>query len=233
MERNETFKTHRRTFLGTLATGAAALSLGAFAAPLQALANPEEAKHYLDDADAWLKQVKPKQHKVVFDVTQPKEILPFAWPRVYLMTNEMTGSKPKDVGVVVILRHDAIPYAMEDRVWTKYNFGQQFKADDPATKTASLRNPFWKPKAGDFQVPGVGNVAIGINELQDSGVMFGVCNVALSVNSAIVAKSMNMNAEDVKKDWVSALLPGIKVVPSGVWAVARAQEYGCAYIFAG
>ena len=44
---------------------------------------------------------------------------------------------------------------------------------------------------------------------------------------------MNLKAEDVKKEWVSGLLPGIQVVPSGVWAIGRAQEKGCAYCFAG
>jgi len=29
------------------------------------------------------------------------------------------------------------------------------------------------------------------------------------------------------------VLPGIEVVPSGVWAVGRAQEHHCAYCFAG
>jgi len=42
-----------------------------------------------------------------------------------------------------------------------------------------------------------------------------------------------LKAEDVKKDWVANLLPGIQVVPSGVWAVGRAQEHKCAYVFAG
>jgi intracellular sulfur oxidation DsrE/DsrF family protein len=44
---------------------------------------------------------------------------------------------------------------------------------------------------------------------------------------------MNMKAEDVKKEWLSGLLPGIQQVPSGVWALGRAQEQRCAYIFAG
>ncbi len=108
-----------------------------------------------------------------------------------------------------------------------------FKADDPATKTPSLRNPFWKPKAGAFNIPGFGVVPIGINELQDSGVMFVVCDAAITVYSAAAAQKMNMDAATVKKDWLSGLLPGVQPVPSGVWALGRAQERGCAYIFAG
>jgi hypothetical protein len=42
---------------------------------------------------------------------------------------------------------------------------------------------------------------------------------------------MNLKPEDVKADWMKGLLPGIHVVPSGVWALGRAQEHGCGYCF--
>ena len=185
-----------------------------------------------NDADEWFKKVKGK-HRVVFDATHPHEIIPFVWPRVFLLTNKATGTPEKDNSVVVVLRHEAIPYAFEDRIWTKYKFGEVFKTDDPATKAPFVRNPFWKPKPGDYKVPGFGNVAIGINELQASGVMFAVCDAAMTVFSAAVAEGMKMDAAAVKKDWMSGLLPGVQPVPSGVWALGRAQEHGCAYIFAG
>jgi intracellular sulfur oxidation DsrE/DsrF family protein len=145
----------------------------------------------------------------------------------------MTGTMEKDATAVVILRHNAIPFAMEDRLWDKYKLGEFFKITDPATKSPSVRNPFWQPKEGDFKVPGLGNVAIGINELQNSGVMFCACNMAITVYSAVLAQGMNLNPDDVKKDFIAGILPGIQVVPSGVWAVGRAQEHGCAYCFVG
>ena len=64
-------------------------------------------------------------------------------------------------------------------------------ANDPKTKAPSVRNPFWKPKPGDFQIPGLGNVDIGINQLQESGVLFCVCDMAMTVYSAAVAQGMN------------------------------------------
>ena len=82
-------------------------------------------------------------------------------------------------------------------------------------------------------MPGFGALPIGITELQASGVMFCVCNAAMTVYSAVLADKMNMNAADVLKEWTSELIPGIQVVPSGVWALGRAQEHGCKYIFAG
>lgn len=231
MESNDqNLTTNRRSFIGTIATSAVAMTVGSLAAPLASMA--KEPTGDMDDPDLWFNNLKGK-HKMIFDVTRPNEVFPFAWPRVFLMTNELTGTKDKDTGVVVVLRHDGIPYAMEDRLWAKYKFGEVFKATDPLTKAPAVRNPFWQPKAGDFKIPGVGNVAIGINELQQSGVMFCVCNMALTVFSAALAEGMNMKPEDVKKEWMAGLLPGIQVVPSGVWAVGRAQEHGAAYCFAG
>jgi intracellular sulfur oxidation DsrE/DsrF family protein len=233
MEHNDlNLTTNRRTFLGSLATGAVAMSFASLASPLQSMAKADHHFPSDDDPDAWFNKVKGK-HRIVFDVTKPNDLLPFAWPRIFLATNQMTGTQEKDSSVVVILRHEAIPYAMEDRLWEKYKFGEVFKVNDAMTKAPSVRNPFWKPKPGDFKVPGIGNVMIGINELQDSGVMFCVCNMALTVYSAALAEGMNMSADEVKKDWLAGLLPGIQVVPSGVWAVGRAQEHGCAYCYAG
>lgn len=224
--------THRRGFIGSLATGAMALSLGSLAAPLQSMAKENPPKATEEDPDEWFKKIKGK-HRIVFDVTEPKQTFPFAWPRVFLITNQMSGTPEKDQSVVVILRHNAMPFAMQDTVWSKYNFGEVFKVNDMATNTAYVKNPFWQPKEGTYKFPGVGPVAIGINELQQSGVMFCVCNMAMTVFSAAIAEKMNMNAADVYNDFKAALLPDIQVVPSGVWAVGRAQEHGCAYCYVG
>lgn len=223
----------RRNFIGTVAANAALLGMASLLTPLKNAAEPfSPPGNDIKDADAWFNKLKGK-HRAVFDATRPHEVMPFAWPRVFLLTNAATGSPEADCGVVVVLRHDAIPYAMDHSLWAKYNFGELFKADDPKTKKASVRNPFQNPAEDDFKIPGFGVVHIGINELQASGVMFCVCDAAMTVYSAAVAEQMKMDAKTVKQEWVNGILPGIQPVPSGVWAVGRAQEHGCAYIFAG
>ena len=218
----------RRKFLGNVAAGAAALGLLSIPSSLKAAPSLFEGPG--TDADEWFKKIKGK-HRIVFDVTKPNGVFPFAWPKVFLLTNEKTGTPAKENTVVVVLRHDGIPYAFEDRLWSKYKFGEVFKVDDATTKTPATKNPFWK--SVDFEIPGVGKVPLSINNLQDDGVMFCVCDMAMTVFSSVVAKDMKMEAADVKKDWLSGLLPGVQVVPSGVWAVGRAQEHDCAYCFAG
>lgn len=225
--------TNRRGFLGSLATGAAAVGITSIIPTLQTLANePSSAFEVSDDPEEMFKKINGK-HRIVFDSPHPHEIYPFAWPRVFLLTNEATGTKDKDCSVVVVLRHSSIGYAMEDRLWAKYKLGELFEANDPATKLPALRNPFWKPSTGAYKIPGVGEVLIGINELQSSGVMFCVCETAITVYSAVAAQKMKIDGAEVRKDFISGLLPGIQLVPSGVWALGRAQEKGCGYIFAG
>lgn len=235
MEKIPVTSSPRRKFLGTLAAGAAAIGLSAFRSPLTLDADSslsqEKDNSGQMDPDAWFDQIKGK-HRIVYDVTAAKEghelIMPFAWSKVFMLTNAATGTPEKDCNVVMILRHNAIPFAMEDRLWDKYKFGEMFKINDPSTEAPSLRNMMWKPNPV-FTIPGVGPVPIGIDDLQASGAMFCVCDMALSVYSAVVAGNMKLNKDDVKKDWLSGLLPNIQVVPSGVWAVGRAQEHKCAY----
>jgi intracellular sulfur oxidation DsrE/DsrF family protein len=224
----------RRKFLQTIATGTAALGMATVISPFQQIqaAPISSLSGENPSPDEWFDKLKGK-HKMIFDVTGPHEIFPFAWPKVFTLTNAATGTPEKECSVVVVLRHAAIPYAFTDNMWAKYNLGEVFKIDDPKTKKPSVRNPFWQPKPGDFKIPGVGNVAIGINELQESGISFCVCGMAIQVYSAVVAGQMNLSADDVKKEWTDNVLPNIPVMPSGVWAVGRAQEHGCAYCFVG
>jgi hypothetical protein len=233
MEKNNlSNQTDRRRFLGSITAGAATLGLASLLQPLQASAEAGLPHGNADDPDEWFKKVKGK-HKIVFDATQPHDVFPFAWPRVFLLTNQATGTDSSDCGVVVVLRHSAVGYALDNKIWTKYKIGELFKADDPETKQPAMRNPFWQPKPGAFKIPGVGEIQIGINELQSSGVMFCVCNAALTVYSAIAAEGAKVSAADAYKEFAANVLPGIQVVPSGVWALGRAQERGCGYIFAG
>jgi len=219
---------NRRNFIGKV-TGAAAL-MG-----VASLVNPAKANEGLNvfsgnaaDPDAWFDGIKGK-HRIVFDCTEPKEIFPFAWPKIYMMTNAATGAP--DSTAVVVLRHSAVCFAIQDSLWAKYKFGDIFKVTDPETKASALRNPFWKPKADDFSAPGIGVVQLGIPELQASGIMFCACEMAITVYSAIVAGATKQDNATVKKEFLDNMISGIPPMPSGVWAVGRAQEHGCGYCY--
>jgi intracellular sulfur oxidation DsrE/DsrF family protein len=215
----------RRNFIGTLAAGATA-SIAALSNPL--LARPNISAEITNESEAWIKKSKAK-HKIVYDAPEPHDGFPFIWSWVYYTTNNQTGAQDKDVNAMVVLRHNAIPFAMEDRLWEKYNFGEVFKINDNTVKSAAKRNVYYIPKDGDYPMPGID----GIKALQDRGAMFCVCDMALTVYSSMIAQKMNLEPEEVKKDWVAGVLPGVQVVPSGVWAIGRAQENGYGYCYAG
>lgn len=213
----------RRDFLGKIGASIAIptllSSLDANAAPNLKLAG---------DADEWFKKVKGK-HKIVYDGSEPNGGFPIIWSWVFLNTNNSTGTPDNELGVVVVLRHGAIPLAMDDKLWAKYKFGEAFKINDSVTKAPAVKNIYNVPSEPMWTSFGIN----GIQQLTARGVMFCVCDMALTVNSMMMAEGMKMKPEDIKQEWVSGLLPGVQVVPSGVWAVGRAQEQGCAYCYAG
>jgi intracellular sulfur oxidation DsrE/DsrF family protein len=216
--------THRRGFLGTLATAAAAGLAGL--TPLRLEAQPRRMSKAGMDAnfETWLNKITGK-HKMLFDAPEVNGGMAVVWPRVWLNgNNENYGTKDTDNSAVIVMRHSAIPMAMQDALWAKYHLGEVFNiknGDAPATA-----NGFAKQLP--LPLPGT-----GVEALLASGAQIGVCNVALTVFSGMVAQKMNMDAAAVKADWVAGLIPGVQVVPSGVLAVARAQEKGCVYCFAG
>lgn len=236
----------RRNFLGLLTGGAAYFGLAAIGTPLRLAAQTKAGgkgapgSGQKSPADLWFDKIHGS-HRVVYDAPRPHEIMPFVWPKVFLITNEQTGTPAADCGVVVVLRHDAICYAFKDAMWEKYGFAEVFKATDhggafqaaDAATATRTRNPFLNTRPGDFKVPGIGAVDIGINDLMASGVMFCVCQAAMGVYSAAVAGKMGQDPKVVLQEWTDNLIPGIQPVPSGVWALGRAQEHHCAYVFAG
>src|SRR3569833_607752 len=120
-EKDQTLPNQRRDFFKKIATGAAVLGAGSMlTAPLQLSA----ADHPISDvseADMWFNKLKGKgKHKIVFDVIEPRGIFPFAWPKIFIVTNGATGTAEKDCGVVVFLRHSGIPFAMNNDLWAIY-----------------------------------------------------------------------------------------------------------------
>lgn len=211
--------TARRGFLGRMAAAAAAIGLSGGASEL----NAETPSTAADPAlDAWFGKIKGK-HRMVFDVSEPNGGFGAIWPRIYM--NTMKATYPgESVGTVVILRHGGIPLGMTDPLWAKYSLGEMFgikEGDKPATKNiyASITG---------LPLPG-----LGISELMKDGTLVGICDVALTVYSSGAAQKMGMAPDAVKKEWVAGLLPGVMIIPSGVFGVGRAQELGCNYCFAG
>ena len=215
----------RRTFLGRAAIGACALAAGA---PSAAHAIPFVAVDPAAEPDPWLGALAGK-HKQFFDAVSVNEGFPLVFAWNYLNTEEETYKlRDSDLTAIVGLRHFSIPIAFTDEIWEKYKLGDWAKVMDPATKAPSTRNIFYMPKPGDSPWPDA-----SLDKLVARGVHVTVCNVALTVLSSMLGKQAGMEPEAAKKEWTAHLIPGAVVVPSGVFAVNRAQEKGCTYCYAG
>ena len=211
----------------SVATRTAALGLAALTTPLIIQAAPKAAFQNQSDFDAWFNFLTGK-HKMVFDAVSSNEGLPIVYAYNFLSTNNLTDTPDDQLSVLVVLRGKAIPLAMDDNAWNKFKLGKFFKIIDYATNAPSDRNLYWNPKDGEMPQSGM-----SIKALQERGVKFCVCDTALTMTSSQYARSKSMDPGAVKKEWTASVLPGIQILPSGVWAIGRAQQHGCAYCFAG
>ncbi|GHN02013.1 hypothetical protein WSM22_35020 [Cytophagales bacterium WSM2-2] len=220
-------KQTRRNFIGTLAvSGAAGLSL--ISNPLKAnfLTSDEKATSFADpeiaaDAESWLKTLQGKKFPVVYDMHEHKDFWAGIWSNIYFMTNAGVS----DIGVAVVMRHGGFPFALNDSMWSKYKLGEFFKVNDKNTGAPTVRNMYWEPTGKDYPLPGLD----GIKALQQKGVGFCVCNMALKVYSGVIAGANGLTADAVYNDFVANILPGVQTVPSGVWALGRFQQAPLSY----
>jgi hypothetical protein len=228
---NSTNQKDRRAFIGTLAAGATA--------GITLLSNtvtagiPKEALSMLTknsfkggaEVDKVLKEVGKKQHPVAYDVSQANP-WGFIWTNVYYITNDQTGTKPNQLGVLNVLRHHGIIFSFNDELIQKYKLGEILGYKDPTTNEFAVRNPYLNVKEGTFPVPGLD----GIEGLTAKGAKFCVCNMAYQVYAGVVAKGAGKSTEEVYNDFVANKLPAVELAPSGVWVLGRLAENGIAYI---
>jgi intracellular sulfur oxidation DsrE/DsrF family protein len=74
---------------------------------------------------------------------------------------------------------------------------------------------------------------MAVDRLQQRGVIIGACNVALTVISGMLAGNAGVSKEAAAAEWKAGLIPGVVILPSGVWGVNHAQEKGCTYCAGG
>jgi hypothetical protein len=161
------------------------------------------------------------QHKQVVDGYEANAGFPLAFAYTFLAPNESATA-------VIVLRHGAFPLALGHAMWEKYKIGESFKIIDPETKAPATKNPFLNPKPGVLLVDDM-----AIDRLLARGVVFGACNIALQVQSKMLAGNAGVGAEEAAKEWAANVIHGITIIPSGTWGVNRAQEAGCTYCAGG
>ncbi|HLB10475.1 MAG TPA: hypothetical protein VK617_13130 [Gemmatimonadaceae bacterium] len=214
----------RRSFLGRLAAGSAALGLTAFL-PVTACAAEKTVASASDSSSAepseWPGTLKTK-HKMVIDAFAMNEGFPLAFAYTFMLP--YASVTPSPATAVVVLRHEGFPIALNDAVWAKYKIGKAMNIIDPTTKAPAERNPFFNAKPGSLPIDDM-----AVDKLMAKGTILGACNVALHFMSAKFAGAAGVTPDIALKDWTAGIIPGITIIPSGTWGVNRSQELGCSY----
>jgi hypothetical protein len=218
----------RRHFLGQLAGGAAALAGFSFAPPVFA----EEASTPLVKGewdDSWTAKLEGKKFKTVFDAPQVNSALALHQADATIAGyRDVVGMDPKDLGLVVVIRHRAIPMAFNDTIWEKYDVGTTFKLNDPATGEPAKRNPFLHVAKEDRK--GLVGHDQSLQRLYEQGVIFLGCNNAAMGWAFMLAKKSGEKPDDVKALLKANVIPGMTLLPTGIFAVVRAGNVGCSYM---
>jgi intracellular sulfur oxidation DsrE/DsrF family protein len=210
----------RRTFLGTVASSTLALA----SVPLDAL----DASSTAVADDPWLTAITGK-HKQVFDIVNISGGIGLMFADTYVHSMlEHYKLRTGDVSAFVVARYFGTGIALDDVIWNKYGLGQMWRVIDPVTKEPSTRNLFYRSKPGDMP-----NIEASVDRLIAKGVVVAVCGHALGVLSSATAARAGVTPEVALAEFKAHVLPGVHVVPSGVLAVAKAQEAGCTYCFGG
>ncbi len=215
--------TPRRGFLGSIAVGAATLVLGRLStadAEVSTLVSSPPV------SDAWLARLTGK-YRQVFDCTGPDDGFGVVFGLTFVETTKSALKvTDKDVNAALVYRHFAMPLMLNDSAWAKYKIGELIGVKDPKTNAPATRNIFRDNILGH---PGLTYE----QAMAKNGIIMVACNMALTVLSGMTAAKAGVSAEQAAKDWNAALLPGVNLAPSGVYAVNRAQQAGCTYAYGG
>jgi hypothetical protein len=185
-------------------------------------AAPETRAAVTDDGPDWPGKLNGRHRQVIDGYRMTDGSVPrFA-------DNFLECNAPGAAQVVVILRAGALPIALNSTIWAKYKIGESFGIIDPETNAPALKNPFLHPKPGALK-----SDDSAIDRLLAAGAVVGACALALRGQRQQLAHIAGASEADAVNEWAANVLPGITIIPSGVWGVNRAQEAGCTYCSGG
>jgi hypothetical protein len=212
--------TRRRDFLAKISLGAAALAF-----------DPEELRAELRPGSAgpwdtsWIPKVEAAPFRAIFNASEISDGASLDYAATFLdHFHEAHGTTDAQTRPVIIARRLGTALGLNDAMWDKYALGADTKTTDPATRGVARRNVYWTSQGGDDRP------AIKIDALQRRGMIMLVCSVALGNMGSGLAEDRKRDVEEVRAELRGNLVPGAILVPSGIYALIRAQNAGCAYM---
>jgi hypothetical protein len=221
--------TDRRDAIRQLAGSAlalAALGSTACATPGAAASTPAPRSSPAGFDMSWMQRVTRKR-RMAFDTFDVASGAGLAFVAAYLEGAEQAYGEP-DASTVLIHRHLSVPIVMGDDMWRRLGLGESLKMKDPTTGEPALRNPFIGYKAGDKFSPT--GAKAGLDVLMNNGTIVLACNRALTGYAYQLATKEKIDREEAVRQMKASLVPGVYLVPNGVFGVCAAQETGCGYI---
>jgi intracellular sulfur oxidation DsrE/DsrF family protein len=166
----------------------------------------------------------PGKHRVFIDVisaTGAGEAVAFA-NNLYTANKDAYGIDEADLAMVMCLRHSATVFAFTDVIWSKHGkaMADASKYNNPRATEPPTANPYTAAPRDAF------------GALTRRGMQFAVCNSASHRFSRALA-GPDGDAEAMYKTMVANMIPRSRLVPAGVVALTRSQEYGYSLLYAG
>ena len=221
--------TDRRDALRQLAGGAlalAALGSTACAAPSAAASQPTSRPSPGGFDMSWLERID-RRRRTVFDTNDVSGGAGLAFVAAYLDGARQAYGDP-DASTVLVHRHTSVPIVMGDEMWRRLGLGESLKLKDPTTGEVAQRNPFIRYRQGDkFTMTGAQS---GLDVLLRNGTIILACNRAITGYAGMLANKEKIDRTQAMTELKAALIPGVYLVPNGVFGVCAAQEAGCGYI---
>jgi hypothetical protein len=211
----------RRAFLGRLS--ALAVSLSVDADELRA-ASPRRSGPW---DTSWLDRLASAQYRVVFNTSEVSDGNVLSYAASFLDDfHTVHGTTDQQTRAVIVFRRLGTPMALNDALWERYAIGEDLKIKDPNTHALATRNVFWRAREGATGW----EAEYALDPLQRRGLISLVCNVALGNWASVMARRYQHDPEAVKAEARENLIPGAILVPSGIYALIRAQNAGCAFM---
>lgn len=212
----------RRSLLGGLGVAAlAGVALGS--APAQAKAKSRKFEPKRHALDAWMESL-PGDHRVFIDtdsIAGAGNALRYATNILNAQVNGYKGAD-KDMAIIICLRHASTTLGFNDDMWAKYGSSLGSMGRPAAPQPGAAAPP---PPTKNAQTKALTDAAA-------RGVHFAVCDTATTLLSGMMARQAGSTAEAVHADLVAHLIPNAHMVPAGVMALTRAQEYGYSFLYA-
>jgi hypothetical protein len=216
----------RREFIERLS---AAAVLGSLPLALPAELSPPQQGRDWDTS--WVAKLDGIAHKATFDCSEIESgngvARAIIWENQY---QSALGAKAADIKTVLILRHTAVALALRQDAWDKFGIGKAEGVKSPANDQTSDWNPALNPNdRGD--TPGAAtDRGFGLTAFIARGGIALACGLALQKYVRLYRSQDSVDGAEAQRRVAAALVPGVILQPSGVFAAVRAGQAGCVYV---